>query len=37
MCYQKKGDFYRAKEYIDKALRIDESAVAAKIIDKELK
>lgn len=37
MCYQKKGDFYRAKEYIDKALRIDESAVAAKIINKELK
>jgi Tetratricopeptide repeat. len=37
MCYQKKGDFYRAKEYIDKALRIDESVVAAKIINKELK
>lgn len=34
---RKKGDFYRAKEYIDKALRIDESAVAAKITDKELK
>ena len=37
MCYQKKGDFYRAKEYIDKALRIDQNAVTAKIIDKELK
>lgn len=37
MCYQKKGDFYRAKEYIDKALGIDESAITAKIIEKELK
>lgn len=37
MCYQKKGDFYRAKEYIDKALRIDENAITAKIIDNELK
>jgi Tfp pilus assembly protein PilF len=37
MCYQKKGDLYRAKEYIDKALRIDQNAVTAKIIDKELK
>jgi tetratricopeptide (TPR) repeat protein len=37
MCYQKKGDFYTAKEYIDKALRIDESAITAKIIEKELK
>lgn len=37
MCYQKKGDYYKAKEYIDKALRIDESAITAKIIEKELK
>ena len=37
MCYQKKGDFYRAKEYIDKALGIDQSAVTAGIIQKELK
>lgn len=37
MCYQKKGDYYRAKEYIDKALRIDESAVTAKIVEQELK
>jgi len=37
MCYQKKGDFYRAKEYVDKALRIDTNAITAKIIEKELK
>lgn len=37
MCYQKKGDFYRSKEYIDKALRIDQNAITAKIIEKELK
>jgi tetratricopeptide (TPR) repeat protein len=37
MCYQKKGDFYRAKEYVDKALRIDKNAITAKIIEKELK
>lgn len=37
MCYQKKGDFYRAKEYIDKALGIDQSAVTAGIIQNELK
>lgn len=37
MCYQKKGDFYRAKEYIDKVLRIDKSAITARIIEKELK
>ncbi|WP_160683284.1 hypothetical protein [Clostridium sp. C2-6-12] len=37
ICYQKKGDFYRAKEYITKALRIDDSAITAKIIEKELK
>ena len=33
----KKGDFYRAKEYVDKALGIDQNAVTAKIIEKELK
>ena len=37
MCYQKKGDLYRAKEYVDKALNIDQNAVTAKIIEKELK
>lgn len=37
MCYQKKGDLYKAKEYIDKALSIDENATTAKIIEKELK
>lgn len=37
MCYQKKGDPYRAKEYIDKALKIDQNAVTAKVINKELK
>lgn len=37
MCYQKKGDLYKAKEYIDKALNIDENATTAKIIEKELK
>ena len=37
ICYQKKGDFYRAKEYVDKALRIDTNAITAKIIEKELK
>lgn len=37
MCYQKKGDPYRAKEYIDKALKIDQNAVTANVIDKELK
>ena len=37
MCYQKKGDFYRAKEYIDKALGIDQGAVTAGIIQRELK
>lgn len=36
MCYQKKGDFYRAKEYVDKALRIDQNAITAKLIKKEL-
>ena len=37
MCYQKKGDFYKAKEYVDKALSIDKNAITAKIIEKELK
>src|SRR5471030_166831 len=37
MCYQKKGDFYKAKEYVDKALSIDEDAITAKTIEKELK
>jgi len=37
MCYQKKGDLYRAKEYVDKALSIDENAITAKIIERELK
>jgi len=37
MCYQKKGDLYRAKEYVDKALSIDQNAITAKIIEKELK
>ena len=37
MCYQKKGDLYRAKEYVDKALSIDKNAITAKIIEKELK
>lgn len=37
MCYQRKGDLYKAKEYIDKALNIDENATTAKIIKKELK
>ncbi|MCE5221123.1 MAG: hypothetical protein LLF98_07625 [Clostridium sp.] len=37
MCYQKKGDLYKAKEYVDKALSIDKNAVTAKIVEKELK
>ncbi|MFT8347406.1 tetratricopeptide repeat protein [Clostridium saccharoperbutylacetonicum] len=37
LCYQKKGDFYRAKEYIDKALIIDGDAILAKSIEEELK
>lgn len=36
MCYQKKGDFYKAKEYVDKALSIDRNAITANIIEKEL-
>ena len=37
MCYQKKGDLYKAKEYVDKALSIDQNAITAKIVEKELK
>ena len=37
MCYQKKGDLYKAKEHVDKALSIDKNAITAKIIEKELK
>ncbi|EKQ52180.1 MULTISPECIES: tetratricopeptide repeat protein [unclassified Clostridium] len=37
LCYQKKGDFYRAKEYVDKALCIDQNEIIAKNIEKELK
>ena len=36
MCYQKKGDFYKAKEYVDKALRIDKGAITARNLQKEL-
>lgn len=35
-CYQKKGDYYRAKEYVDKALKIDKHAVTANEIKKQL-
>lgn len=35
-CYQKKGDYYRAKEYVDKALKIDKNAVTANEIKKQL-
>jgi tetratricopeptide (TPR) repeat protein len=37
MCYQKKGDLYKAKEYVDKALSIDQNAITAKVVEKELK
>jgi len=37
ICYQKKGDLYKAKEYVDKALSIDQNAITAKIIKEELK
>lgn len=37
ICYQKKGDLYKAKEYVDKALSIDEDAITAKLIEKQLK
>lgn len=36
LCYQKKGDFFKAKEYVDKALNLDKSAVTANILKKEL-
>lgn len=37
ICYQRKGNFYKASEYVRKALEIDEDAVTARIIEKELK
>ncbi|SQB22156.1 tpr-repeat-containing protein [Clostridium beijerinckii] len=37
MCYQRKGDFYRAREYAEKVLNIDKNAITAKKIEKELK
>lgn len=37
LCYQKKGDFKKAQYYVNKALSIDEDAVAAQSIKKELK
>lgn len=37
ICYQKKGDFYKAKEYVEKALNIDNGAITARSIQKELK
>jgi tetratricopeptide (TPR) repeat protein len=37
MCYQKKGDLYKAKEYLDKVLSIDQNAITAKIVEKKLK
>lgn len=36
MCYLRKGDNYRAKEYVDKALSIDNEAVTANAIKKDL-
>lgn len=30
MCYQRKGDFYRAREYAEKVLNIDKNAITAK-------
>jgi len=36
-CYQKKGDLYKAKEYVNKVLSIDKNSITAKIIEKELK
>lgn len=35
-CYQKNGDNYRAKEYVDKALKIDKDAVTANEIKRQL-
>lgn len=37
MCYQRKGDFNKAKEYVEKALRIDKNAFTARSIERELK
>ncbi len=37
MCYRKKSDPYKAKEYVDKALSIDQNAITAKAIERELK
>lgn len=34
MCYMRKGDNYRAKEFIDKALHIDNEAVTANALKK---
>ncbi|AQS08197.1 tetratricopeptide repeat protein [Clostridium saccharobutylicum] len=36
LCYQKKGNFLKAKEYIDKALKLDENAITANVVKKEL-
>ena len=36
MCYARKGDNYRAKEYVDKALAIDNEEVTANSIKKDL-
>lgn len=36
MCYARKGDNYRAKEYVDKALLIDNEAVTANSIKNDL-
>lgn len=36
MCYMRKGDNYRAKEFIDKALHIDNEAVTANVLKKDL-
>lgn len=37
MCYQKKGEFIKAKEYLDKALSVNKDEVTAQIIARELK
>ena len=36
MCYARKGDNFRAKEYVDKALQIDNEAVTANEVKKDL-
>lgn len=36
LCYQRKGDFKNAQEYISKVLNIDENSITAKTIKKEL-